>query len=1180
MPRLLAPLILVATSILVYSPSRTAPPESHSPMALPASALGTAQPDDYGPPILSNGHDAWALLWRFASGEQAPYAAGTSSISSDEGGAHKTERQGKAVRQPPMPSPALGMTYLRARLEAFDTDFIIATVADPIESHAQEDFDRSLEAIQAALATSHYSLSRFDLPWRNPLHQEAELPQERKLPDATLRPGVLLFFKTPTKEDPKPRLLLVFAVGETPTGGIHKTAFIDALKQANAICGVAPCSRRRSGRPIRILGPTFSGSAESITVALQPYLSQNHDTVRIISGSATAPNLTADFQPIASYIKPKTFETVVHDDRDTFDAIYNYLEKHCHSLPKEFGILYEEGTGYGSTSSLVVKRTGLTEIPFPFGVSELHAASSNSQTTFQVGQLSQDGEAIYPVLTPQNAGHDIVPAFSSLKQAIADRALSTALNTIQEMNLKYVGILATNVRDTVFLAQQIRRHISNIVVFVLDNDSLYLNSEVVNDLTGMLIASTYPLFPTSQLFSGRRQIGFIFSSQQQEGTYNALLALLDNDSEMLDYYNTVRLAPNSGKPPVWLSVVGSTQLWPVGAVEASETSDGAGDELHRARRLPTTAGDPPSLNDGLEPRLLKILLLFLGVSCIYVALVRLCVFLGRKLSLPSGALGEVIPSFEHAQRYYAFALLVILGTLFALTYFAFALPVKELPDYFRFPWWIKTWIAAVAVVLVPVVLLHGYFVLLEFIKERELDEGFAALVVTGAPVAWLGLLLWFGLAKTTTDQWNVSWLAPAAALRFTNIESGISVFRPLFLIDIAGLCVAYGAMRRLKLGEQLFANFGSQVPRFFGFDKSSSFQGLQDHEDRISALIRTVSLGGYKGRPLTGLLIGLAFLFVWWLFRPLGNRPFGWPFVYSFEAQQFNWLFIIAFLAVYMEIAHSAVRCALCWSHFRALLHQLSQSPLVDDFARIGDEAKNDQDPTPQLQLSMPEATFTSLYLSVEAADRLALCAAVVPRIRDQAKRLKAEFDAAVQNGRPGCADLVRAMAALSADISEGLEPFSPLRLPASPTLESEKAMLYCRRFLATRVVHYCWIMMVEFRNWLIFTGSGLFLMLMAVSSYPFINGDYLLRFSWVALLVGVSLAVTLLVQVNRDKVLSLLCGGTPGKIDWNWEFFSRLLIYAVLPILGLLGVQFPTTLSGISHLIQVVFGGAAGLKA
>jgi hypothetical protein len=1152
---LLAPLILIASSVLTQKPPRTTAAEANTAQP-PHASQTTTQPSDTGQPIPSNGHDAWELLWRFASGEQG------------QNGGGKDQRQ---------TGPALSKVDLGNLLNGFDTDFIIATLADPIESHVPEDFDRSLEAIEAAMAASGYSLSRFDLPWRTP--QEAQVPQERVLPDATLRPGVLLFFKAPTRNDPTPRLFLVFAVGETPTAGIHKAAFLDALNQANKICAVARCSRRAAGGPIRILGPTFSGSAQSLSMALEPYLEATYDTVKIISGSATAPNLASDFTPIASHMNPKGFETVVHDDKDTLTAVYGYFQEHCHALPKEFGILYEEGTGYGSASShWLLKDKLLTAIPFPFGIYELQTAAPQSQTTPQPPQLNQSDDTLYPVLTPENAGRDIVPAFSSLKKAIADRVLSSDLETVAEMNLKYVGIIASNVKDTVFLAQQIRTHIPNIVVFVLDNDALYLNSEVVNDLTGMLVASTYPLFPTSQLFSGDRRIGFIFSSQQQEGTYNAFLALLGDDSEMLDYYKTISLPVDSDKPPVWLTVVGSTEFWPIGAIDASETSDAAHGELHSAVTGTTTAVSP-SLNDGLEPRILKLVLLTVGALCIYVSIIRLFAGLGLDVHLPSGALREVIPPFGYAHSYYTFALLLILGEVFALSALAVALPLNALSEYFYASWWIQKWIMLVAIALVPICVDHGLRVAIEFAREKQFDERFAAFIAAFMPLAWLGLLLWFGVAETKQQESSVSWLDRAAALRFTNIESGISTFRPLFLIGLAALCVAYGALRRLKLGEQLFTNPGTTGPRFFGFEDSPSFQGLRVYEDHISGLIRMISLGGKPGRAATAILIVLALVVVWWLFRPLGNQPFGWPFIYSFEVRQFNWLFIVAFLAVYLEIAHSAVRCALCWHYFHALLRRLSQSPLVEDFARIGGQAKDDQDSTPRLQLSMPEATFTSLFLSVGAADEVAQCDAVAWPIRQRAKRLKTEFDTAIKSGRSGCADMVRAMAGLSAEICSYIEPFSPLRLPANPTLESEQAMLCCRRFLATRVVHYCWIMMVEFRNWFIFTGSGLFLMLMAVSSYPFINDDYLLRFSWVALLAAVSLAVSLLVQINRDKVLSLLSGGTPGRIDWNWDFFSRLLIYGVLPILGLLGIQFPATLSGISHLIQTAFGGAAGLK-
>jgi hypothetical protein len=47
-------------------------------------------------------------------------------------------------------------------------------------------------------------------------------------------------------------------------------------------------------------------------------------------------------------------------------------------------------------------------------------------------------------------------------------------------------------------------------------------------------------------------------------------------------------------------------------------------------------------------------------------------------------------------------------------------------------------------------------------------------------------------------------------------------------------------------------------------------------------------------------------------------------------------------------------------------------------------------------------------------------------------------------------------------------------------------------------------------------------------------------------------------VQMNRDAVLSCLNGTKPGEIDWDAGFVSRILFLLVVPLLGLLGVQFP----------------------
>jgi hypothetical protein len=45
---------------------------------------------------------------------------------------------------------------------------------------------------------------------------------------------------------------------------------------------------------------------------------------------------------------------------------------------------------------------------------------------------------------------------------------------------------------------------------------------------------------------------------------------------------------------------------------------------------------------------------------------------------------------------------------------------------------------------------------------------------------------------------------------------------------------------------------------------------------------------------------------------------------------------------------------------------------------------------------------------------------------------------------------------------------------------------------------------------------------------------------------------------------LSNLNGTTPGKITWDREFVLRIFFYGVVPILALLGAQFPGTVGQI----------------
>jgi hypothetical protein len=52
--------------------------------------------------------------------------------------------------------------------------------------------------------------------------------------------------------------------------------------------------------------------------------------------------------------------------------------------------------------------------------------------------------------------------------------------------------------------------------------------------------------------------------------------------------------------------------------------------------------------------------------------------------------------------------------------------------------------------------------------------------------------------------------------------------------------------------------------------------------------------------------------------------------------------------------------------------------------------------------------------------------------------------------------------------------------------------------------------------------------------------------------------AVWILVDMERDHVLSRLKTTTPGRIDFNWDFMKRIGVYGVLPLLAVIAALFP----------------------
>src|SRR5260370_18909945 len=161
---------------------------------------------------------------------------------------------------------------------------MIALVPDPLDSQVPVAFDQAIDAIEQGFAYSNrtrtgYLQDRSWIPWND--------PQAIKEESYRTAAGLLLCRRF-GRQARVPQLMGVFLVGETPKTGIHKAAFAEALRLIGELSGDAIQG------PLRILGPTYSGSAVSLRIALQTWLAEpgaKHVQVQIVSGPAPAPCL-------------------------------------------------------------------------------------------------------------------------------------------------------------------------------------------------------------------------------------------------------------------------------------------------------------------------------------------------------------------------------------------------------------------------------------------------------------------------------------------------------------------------------------------------------------------------------------------------------------------------------------------------------------------------------------------------------------------------------------------------------------------------------------------------------------------------------------------------------------------------------------------------------------------------
>lgn len=1000
----------------------------------------------------------------------------------------------------------------RAEQAGYTLDFLIALIPDPVDSGLSYRSTESLEAIQRGFAESGFLFDRHWFPW------DGE-PARRKAFRG--EPGVLFFRKV---DERGRRLTAVFLVGETAKSGIHKQPFLEALSFVGEM-------RRATGAtdPIRVLGPTFSGSVESLRVALLRWhaLPREEATlirplirplIRVVSGTATAPGISFD-GPLADTV---TFERVILTDDRLQQEAFAFLEQRLGWRRADMALLTELDTAYGKPFRNRVRARdegGVRVYEFPSHLSQIRAAREKQGLTSrpqeQPAMSDPSRLSLDLSLAEEETPVDVLPQLGPLTRASDDLALASVLQTLSREGTRYVGVVATDLRDRIFLVDRVRSYIPDAVVFTFDNHLLYTHPRLSRSLAGTLSLTSFPLYmpSTGKALQYRRQI----TSELQQGTLLAVRRLL-------------------GEPPqpvhAWVVAVGNGALWPVARL---------GDEQTGRQPFTIAGTERVAFKWITASAVIALLAFWLWTTARCIQAVRSSQVVETRRA-PGG-----IPGMR-------FLPLVALGTLAlasGVLLVFYALPLRQ---------------DALLREVMADGLLWGANLIVLLVLYLALSMAGGLLLSPPRRRAWLwalaglagGLLLLWVIYRAILFLWIVPEGAEFFYARVGDFAGGLSPLVSLALLLAAVFSWAFLALRRRRMSllqEIPWPLAPPLAPDIAGEPLATC--GRQGVEiDRVL----------WSWVPGAGFWLGLVFALALPARRLIeGIQPITEPVAYG-------WVFLALVAFGFTLGALAFYRFLVLWKELERVLDLMCHSWLLGAFRQSAPffdwkplRSFGWRIPRHKMSLLSFEALKGLTRRGVRGADGAPLVANA---------DLDTLLGAMIQAEQSGDFEAeVRVRRELQARLAASGHTLERAR----PRLPSGEVAAEIDRFVALRVVSWIRYVFAHLRFSLISAmACGLFV-LVGVSAYAFQPKRYLSFGLWVFLLAGSLLALRIFVRMDRNAILSAIGGTEAGKVSFDRTFFSNLLTYGGIPVLGVVLTQFPAVGSLLGDWLQPLLRLLAG---
>jgi hypothetical protein len=753
--------------------------------------------------------------------------------------------------------------------------------------------------------------------------------------------------------------------------------------------------------------------------------------------------------------------------------------------------------------------------------------------------------------------------------------IASILDTIDREHITTVGLLATDARDKLFLAEQIARRDTTVRLFTIESDLFYLHQDYSAYTRGMIVASTYPLFNQNQHWVNSEVFQRQFPATNAQGTYNAMLALLNYDAkgvasavapvpapELLDY---VTPAAPGRWPSLWLSVVGQDAIWPLRWYDPSGSTK-AFDYLQ-----PMSSPSGPLRTTAHASAWTDFVFLsLLSLVALHLIAYQWRDTLAKRASLSRSVAKYILVGDFHRRTPYA---LLMFGTLwigygYACSVFGLFVVDVRWSEYTRF----RAGCIAITVIGSLGVLLWLTICTIGLAADcvRGAYARFVALGPGGLvrrPQEWLPVAAAVFL-QTLAFTYGISYLTSVAGVpamrvyyfeRITHMQNGVSPVPAIAFLLGAVYLWTFAHLRRL------IAISGSDIEQRFltlrELAPNELPQAVLDLRQFIDGTVRALPAPYVCGVAA----VCLVFAYVTFV------HPLATP-----EVREFTVAFRAAWLLVQLLILLAFAQVVYFWRVLRRSFKPFTRTPMIAAFDRLPAKLFGDrlspQRPQigdlrrairvgEQLRLAMSE-TGGGRRLGMTDAESYALQDALQwppdPAVHKPDTRWWAHstewwwLGQACQRLAPVVARswaLKRQNALKTVDfdcqIDTITEPVQLWFLRAEEFLALQIQFLV--RELLGRLVNVCF-----------FTIMGVLLMVGAQHSFPFEPRQELLGTAWLYVLSAVAVVLRIFVQMERDPVLSAFASNQAGQLRWDTTLWSKLLVYGAIPIATIFAAQFP----------------------